>query len=130
MSDAVRGQVDLLKKDGTLTGYTVTYGGDFADSLRDQISSLENNALSGLLAVVVVLLLFLNFRSALATAIFIPIVLAATFISLYVIGYTLNTIVLFSLILILGLFVDDAIVVVEAIDKNRLDGKKGLNAIK
>ncbi|MCA9397313.1 efflux RND transporter permease subunit, partial [candidate division WWE3 bacterium] len=129
LSDAIRTNVQELQSEGELNGFTITYGGDFADSLKDQISSLENNAFSGLLAVIVVLLLFLNFRSALATALFIPIVLCATFITLFIVGYSLNTIVLFSLILILGLFVDDAIVVVEAIDKKRIDGNKGLVAV-
>lgn len=130
LSDAIRQKINHLEQNETLRDFTITYGGDFADSLRQQISSLENNALGGLLSVLIVLLLFLNFRSAVATAIFIPTVLAATFICLFAIGYSLNTIVLFSLILVLGLFVDDAIVVVEAIDYQRKQGAKGLAAIK
>ncbi|MFW5702916.1 MAG: efflux RND transporter permease subunit [Candidatus Dojkabacteria bacterium] len=130
ISDAVRGKVDQLKENGELEGYTVSYGGDFAEGLNDQISSLESNALTGLLAVVVILFLFVNWRASLMGAIFMPLVLAATFGGLFLIGYTLNVISLFALILVLGLFVDDAIIVVEAIDAAKKRGKKGVAALK
>ncbi|MCA9390333.1 efflux RND transporter permease subunit [candidate division WWE3 bacterium] len=129
LSDAVREKVSIVTEDEAYKNVHVYYGGDFAETLKEQISNLESNALSGLISVLIVLLLFLNFRSALSTSFFIPIVMAATFICLYLVGYSLNTIVLFSLILILGLFVDDAIVVVEAIDYQKKHGAKGIEAV-
>lgn len=129
LSDALRSEIVKLKEDGVLDGYDVAYGGDFADGLRMQINTLESNAVSGLVAVVIILFLFVNWRASLVTALFIPTVLAATFIVLYALGYSLNVISLFSLILVLGLFVDDAIVIVEAIVYQKQNGKKGIEAV-
>lgn len=126
ISDAVREEVESLQEEGVLDGYEVNYGGDFATSLRDSISSLESNALSGFIAVMVISFLFISWRSSVITALFIPTVMAATFTALFLTGNTLNVISLFGLILVLGLLVDDAIVVVEAIDAKR---KEGLNRI-
>jgi multidrug efflux pump subunit AcrB len=130
LSEAVREIVDEMEEDGELSGYQVSYAGDLANTVNDQISSLENSAFTGLLAVIVVLFLFVNWRASVVTAVFMPIVMAATFIGLYLIGYTLNVISLFGLILVLGLFVDDAIVVVEAIDYQKKLGLKGIKAVK
>lgn len=130
ISEAIRRDIDEMKKNGVLEGYEVTYGGDTADILNTQITSLEQNAISGLLVVVAVLFLLVNWRASIVTAIFIPTVMLATFVALYAFGYTLNVISLFALILVLGLFVDDAIVVVEAIDYQKKQGKKGLEAVK
>lgn len=110
--------------------YKVQVSYDPAEDLQDQFDSLESNALSGLLVVLIVLFLFINWRSALITGIFIPVVFGATFLLFYIFGFSLNTITLFSLILVLGLFVDDAIVVVEAIDNEKKQGKTGKEAIK
>lgn len=84
----------------------------------------------GLGAVLLIVYLLVSFRSALITILFIPLVVAGTFASLYFIGYTLNTLTLFAVILVLGLIVDDAIVVVEAVDQQRTKGVAGLQAIK
>ena len=130
LSDSVRKEIDELKKNGDLKGFEVTYGGDFANLVNEEIDDLERNAINALIAVVVVLFLLISWRASLVAAVFIPTVFSATLIGLYLIGYTLNVIVLFSLILVLGLFVDDAIVVVEAIDYQKKQGLKGLQAIK
>lgn len=129
LSNDVREEVNKLKDDGTLEGYNVAYGGDFANVVKETIGDLEENAVTGLIAVVIILFLFISWRASIVTAIFIPTVIGATLIGLFLIGYTLNVIVLFSLILVLGLFVDDAIVVVEAIDYQKRKGLKGIKAI-
>jgi multidrug efflux pump subunit AcrB len=129
LSDSVREEINKLKDEGDLEGYEVSYGGDFAEVVKTNIADLEENALNALLAVVIILFLFISWRASIVTAIFIPTVFGATLIGLFLIGYTLNVIVLFSLILVLGLFVDDAIVVVEAIDYQKRKGKKGIKAI-
>lgn len=130
-SDAVQDAIDRAYAEGVLDDkYEVIFSYDVAEDLRSQISSLEENAFSGLIAVSLILLLIINWRSSLITAIFIPLVLCGTFALLYLLGFTLNVISLFALILVLGLFVDDAIVVVEAIDYFRSQGEKPLAAIK
>ncbi len=100
----------------------VVAGADQADSIETQVSSLQNNLLSGLLAVSVISLLLITWRASIITAIFMVSVVLVSVLLLYLFGYTLNTITLFALVLSLGLFVDDATIVVEAIDAQR--GKK------
>lgn len=128
-SDAVRSEIERMEDRGDLEGYAVVYGLDMAQIPKDQIAELESAALTSLIAVIVVLLLLLNWRASVIGALFIPIVFAATFIGLYAIGYELNTMVLFGLVLVLGLFVDDAIVVVESIDYHKRRGEKGAAAV-
>jgi len=100
-------------------GFTAEITADFATGVRQQLSSLTGNLLTGLLAVAVVSLLLIGWRVAVLTAGFMAVVLMGSLLGLWVVGFTLNTITLFGLILTLGLLVDDAIVISEAIDANR-----------
>ncbi|MBP6005408.1 efflux RND transporter permease subunit [Candidatus Saccharibacteria bacterium] len=102
---------------------------DFATTINQQIASLQSSLLWGLFAVIVVTLLLISWRAALVISLFIPTVLAGTFAGLYTMGITLNTITLFAVILTLGLFVDDATIIVEAIDAHRKDSKKSREII-
>ena len=113
-------QLDLVGADGQQ--YQVTVAGDFAAPINRQINSLQNNLLTGLAAIAIVSLLLISWRSAPITALFMISVVLLTIGVLYVLGLTLNTIVLFSLVLVLGLFVDDATIVVEAIEARRRQG--------
>lgn len=130
LSDAVRNEVKKLQDQGQLDGYQVQFGGDLADALNDNISSLEENALSGLIIVVIIAFLFISWRASIIIAMFIPTVMAAAFVTLFLFGYSLNILTLFALILTLGLLVDDAIIVVEAIEAKRREGLKRIIAIK
>jgi len=129
LSDAVRNELDKLANEGELEDLQINYGGDLAGDVKMRISDLEDNASTGLIAVVIILFFLIGWRASIVAAIFIPTVIAATAVGLFFIGYTLNIITLFSLILVLGLFVDDAIVVIEAIDYQKRQGKKGIKAI-
>ncbi len=101
----------------------VAVGADFAPTIESQISFLQDNMVTGLIAVSIISLLLITWRASIITALFMLTVMVATIITLYVIGYTLNTITLFALILSLGLFVDDATIVVEAIDVGKRNRK-------
>ncbi len=130
-SDEVRNEINKLSENGLLDGYEATFSvGDYSILLKDQIDSLETNALQAFFIVFLILFFFVSWRGSIVTAIFIPVVLAATFLGLYLIGYSINTMTLFALVLVLGLFVDDAIVVVEAIDAEKQKGKKGFEAVR
>jgi len=100
-------------------GFQAEITADFATGIRQQLSSLTSNLLTGLIAVAIVSLLLIGWRVALLTAGFMAIVLLGALVGLWTVGYTLNTITLFGLILTLGLLVDDAIVISEAVDANR-----------
>lgn len=100
-------------------GYRLSVTGSFAVGVRQQMNELGKTLLEGLLAVLVIGSIVIAVRASLITVISMVTVILSSFALLYVIGYTVNTIVLFSLILALSLIVDDTIIMVEAIDKER-----------
>ena len=100
-------------------GFEAVVAIDFATLVRQQISSLQGNVMLGIVVVAIVALLLISWRASIITAAFIITVLAASVGGLYLVGISLNTISLFALILALGLFVDDAIVITESIDAFR-----------
>jgi len=114
-------EVNGLLADETVLadGYRGEITADFAVGVRQQLSSLTTNLLTGLAAVALVSLLLIGWRVALITAGFMGAVTIGSLMGLWTIGYTLNTITLFGLIISLGLLVDDAIVISESIDANK-----------
>ena len=88
---------------------------DQSVQIDTMVSSLENNIISGLILIVGVLLFFLGAGNSIFVAISIPTSMLLSFTILQFLGITLNMVVLFSLILALGMLVDNAIVVVENI---------------
>ncbi|MBF0288787.1 MAG: efflux RND transporter permease subunit [SAR324 cluster bacterium] len=93
---------------------------EFVDRL---VSDLENNIMTGIIFVCVVLLLVMGGRNALFVGVAIPFSMLMSFMVLQWVGITLNFIVLFSLILALGMLVDNAIVIVENIYRHVQSGK-------
>lgn len=129
LSDSVKASIEELKNEGVLDGYEISYGGDIAPILKSQLGSLQENFISAMVVVLIVLFFLVNWRASIVTALFIPLTMMTTFLTLYLLGFTLNVISLFGLVLVLGLFVDDGIVVVEAIDYQKKQGEKGLRAV-
>jgi multidrug efflux pump subunit AcrB len=97
------------------TGVQLVLVDDQTIATRNAIQLMQNNALIGLVLVLVVAWLFLGTRIAVLTAIGIPFILAGTFWVLTGIGETLNVMVLLGVVIVLGMLVDDAVVVVEGI---------------
>jgi HAE1 family hydrophobic/amphiphilic exporter-1 len=97
---------------------------DFAEGIREQVSGLQRNLLEGLIAVLLVSLVLISLRASLVTALSMTTTVAITIGVLNIIGYSINTITLFSLVLCLALIVDDTTIVVEAIDAGLSSGKK------
>ena len=93
----------------------VEFTSDSSEDIAMMVSSLENNIVSGLILIVGVLLFFLGLANSGFVAIAIPSSMFLSFIIIKAMGMTMNMIVLFSLILALGMLVDNAIVVVENI---------------
>ena len=102
-------------------GFTTIVAIDAARIVEQQISSLQGNVLLGVIVVAIVALLLISWRASIITALFLFTVLSVAVGALFIVGITLNTISLFALILALGLFVDDAIVITESIDAFRDD---------
>ncbi len=129
-SEHVEQLLSELDPDQLEGGFEVQITADFADTINYQISSLENNLFSGLIAVMVVSLILISWRASIITALFMASVVLISILALYLAGLTLNTISLFALILSLGLFVDDATIIVESIEANRHRIKSSLAVIK
>jgi multidrug efflux pump subunit AcrB len=108
----------------------VTITNDQSRLTRDQISNLENSIIFGVILVVLVLMFFLNLRNALFVGIAIPMSMFLAFLILNAFGVTLNLMVLFSLILALGMLVDNGIVVVENIYRLMQQGYSPVQAAK
>ncbi len=95
---------------------------DVSEDVHHMVSSLENNIISGLILVVAVLLFALGVRNASFVGVAIPLSMLLSFSIIQMSGITMNFIVLFSLILALGMLVDNAIVIVENIYRFREQG--------
>ncbi|MGC6470326.1 MAG: efflux RND transporter permease subunit [Flavobacteriales bacterium] len=98
---------------------------DQSEQTRDQLSNLENSIIFGVILVVLVLLFFLGLRNALFVGMAIPLSMFISFVVFGGMGTTMNMVVLFALILALGMLVDNAIVVIENID--RIYKKEGVS---
>lgn len=92
---------------------SVTTSNDQSTKTINQVNELVNNIIFGILLVVGVLMFFLGFRNALFVGFAIPMSMFLSFTILNLIGYTMNTMVLFALVMGLGMLVDNGIVVVE-----------------
>lgn len=111
-------------------GTNITKMMDKAKEIRLMVSDLENNILSGLTLVVIILLFVLGLRNAVLVGLAIPFSMFLTFIVLYIMGITLNMVVLYSLTLALGMLVDNAIVIVENIYRFMQQGVPRIKAAK
>ncbi|MGB5355011.1 MAG: efflux RND transporter permease subunit, partial [Woeseia sp.] len=102
------------------TTYTIT--GDQSEQVVTLVADLENNIIAAIIFVILVLLFFLGVRNATLVGIAIPLSMFLSFLVFSVMGQTLNFIILFSLIIALGMMVDNAIVIVENIYRFREEG--------
>ena len=103
---------------------------DQSNDTKTMVSDLENSIVLGVILVVLVLYFFLGFRNALFVGIAIPLSMLLSFIILSFLGVTLNTMVLFSLVIALGMLVDNGIVVVENVYRLMDEGVPRLEATK
>ncbi len=106
----------------------VAYMQDKSNQIRNMLSDLQNNVLSAIILVMIVILAALGIRSSLLVGVAIPGSFLAAIVILDTLGLTLNIVVLFSLILVVGMLVDGAIVVCEQADRNLLAGLGAVDA--
>ena len=88
---------------------------DMSDQVKSQVNNLENSIIMGMIFVIIVLFFFLGLRNALFVGFAIPMSMLISFVIISMLGYTINMMTLFGLVLALGMLVDNAIVVVENI---------------
>ena len=101
---------------------------DQSDKTIEMVSNLENSIIFGIILVVGILLFFLGVRNSLFVGIAIPMSMLMSFMILSAMGVTLNTMVLFSLVLALGMLVDNGIVVVENVQRLMEEGVDSFTA--
>ncbi|TYA74479.1 efflux RND transporter permease subunit [Seonamhaeicola marinus] len=105
----------------------VTISNDQSSKTIGQVDDLVNNIIFGIILVVTVLMFFLGFKNALFVGFAIPMSMFMSLMILNLLGYTMNTMILFGLIMGLGMLVDNGIVVVE--NAYRLMSEEGMSRI-
>ncbi|TAK47518.1 MAG: efflux RND transporter permease subunit [Xanthobacteraceae bacterium] len=100
----------------------VTYTQDKSKLIRQMLADLQNSVATGVLLVAVIILFILGFRASLFIGIAIPASFLAGILGLHLAGLTINIVVLFSLILAVGMLVDDAIIVSEFAERRMSEG--------
>ena len=99
-------------------GYRIAYANDSSDFIRLSVVEVVKTLAEAMALVILVMFVFLqSWRATLIPGIAIPVVLLGTFGMLFVLGFSINTLTLFGLVLAVGLLVDDAIVVVENVER-------------
>ncbi|CAM4165894.1 Efflux pump membrane transporter [Novosphingobium lubricantis] len=116
-ADLVKAKIAELSK-SLPPGYTVAYPRDTSTFVKLSIEEVAWSLAEAIALVVIVMFVFLqNWRATLIPAIAVPVVLLGTFGVLSLFGYSINTLTMFGMVLAIGLLVDDAIVVVENVER-------------
>ncbi|WP_084863640.1 efflux RND transporter permease subunit [Salibaculum halophilum] len=118
---ASREAIDSLRADWPQS-VQVTYLQDQSEQVKTLLSDLEANVIAAVLLVMIVIVAALGFRSAILVGLAIPGAFLAGVTALWAMGFTMNIVVLFSLILVVGMLVDGAIVTVELADRRLQEG--------
>lgn len=129
-SDKIADILAEAQTDGTIpSDIVISKTNDQSNNTREMVSNLVNSILLGIILVVGVLLFFLGLRNALFVGVAIPLSMMMSFLILQTMGVTLNVMVLFSLVLALGMLVDNGIVIVENIYRHMDEGESSKNAV-
>jgi multidrug efflux pump subunit AcrB len=119
-----RADTFLAEQKGTSADLKMTVVRDYGSTAEDKSNELIEHLLLATLSVSVLIAIFMGIRASLVVATAIPVTLALTLAIYYFMGYTLNRVTLFALIFSIGILVDDAIVVVENIERHLKENVK------
>ena len=119
--DGVKKVVAMLQKTWP-EGLQVSYTQDKSKTIRQMLADLQNSVITGVLLVTIIILFALGFRASLFIGIAIPASFLTGILGLQMAGLTVNIVVLFSLILAVGMLVDDAIIVSEFAERRMSEG--------
>jgi multidrug efflux pump subunit AcrB len=112
ITDEVK-QIVAEKRTSLPQGISIDISNDQSKFVTRMVKELENSVLTGMFLVVMSLFMFFGFKNSLLISTAIPLSMFVGFVVLSALGITLNMVVLFSMVLVLGILVDDAIVVIE-----------------
>ncbi|PKB42302.1 multidrug efflux pump subunit AcrB [Cellulophaga sp. RHA19] len=129
-SDQIKEIVKKAKKEYYPPDLKISIANDSSTKTLNQVDDLVNNIIFGIILVVTVLMFFLGFRNALFVGFAIPMSMFMSFMILSWLGYTLNTMILFGMIMGLGMLVDNGIVVVENVYRLMDEGLSKVEAAK
>lgn len=127
-SEKVRLKIKEMEKDFPAGVHVVTTA-EQARYIRQEFNVMNNSGITGLIIVIIVLYFAMGLRNSIITSLSIPLSLLLTFILLKVFGLTNNSMVRFSIVLCIGLLVDNAIIVVENVYHHYQLGKGRLDAV-
>ncbi len=123
----IKATVEEMKKSFP-SGMDCVVGYDITEYTIESINAVYRTIFEAVILVICVILLFMqNLRPAIIPLFAIPVSLIGTFAIMYAFGFTINNLTLFGLVLAIGIVVDDAIVVVENVERNM---KKGMDVVK
>jgi multidrug efflux pump subunit AcrB len=123
-SDSVVMAEAIVKRIHSLEAYVIpqevhaTITRNYGKSAYDKVKTLMGHIIGAILAVMIVMTLWLGWRAGLVVFVALPVTFSLTLFTYYMLGYTLNRVTLFALIFVVGLVVDDAIIVVENMDRH------------
>ena len=129
LSEEVLAKVEALRPRLLPADVHVTVSRDYGETAAEKSNELVEHLLIATFSVVVLISLAMGWRSGLVVGIAVPVTLALTLFIYFLAGYTLNRVTLFALIFSIGILVDDAIVVVENIERHHRE-KKGQSFVR
>jgi len=131
-SDSVVVAKNILEKLKTLHGYIIPDGvnvsitRDYGKMASDKVKTLIEHLVGAIISVMIVMTIWLGWRAGIVVFVALPVTFSLTLFVYYMLGYTLNRVTLFALIFVVGLVVDDAIIVVENMDRHFKTAKDNL----
>lgn len=130
MADAVRTEIQKIKDENLVDGFTVNELVAQADYVEDSINGItENIIIGGIIAILILLVYLRNIRATVIIAISIPTSILLTFMSIWMLGYSFNMMTLVALGLGVGMMVDSSIVILESIFKKKEIGLDARQAV-
>lgn len=130
LNDQIEEAISSVGKDSQFKDVNLTISASLAPTVDESISELQRVLLEGLLAVLIVGSIVIAFRASVIIVMAMLTVIAATLGVLFLLGYSLNVITLFGIILGLSLIVDDTIIMTEALDAARRRNKSPREAVR
>lgn len=126
--EAIRLETENFFKTPAYSNLKYRFADDLSYWVKRRLNVLKDNAIMGMILVFGCLMLFLNFRTSFMTSLGAPIAFMISFVVMDMMGLTINLISMFGLILVLGMLVDDSIIVAEQFYQKREKGLSGKSA--
>jgi multidrug efflux pump subunit AcrB len=125
---AVMKFVERFRKTNADSDLSVVLMDDESFDVTNRLSIIYSNGLIGFIFILIVLFIFLDFKSGFWVAMGVPFSLAFTLILTHLVGYTVNNMTLAGIIIVMGIVVDDAIIIAENITRHKKEGKAPIQA--